>query len=160
MLTLLFLLAFTFVGITFFGYGVHWMLHQKWMGKYYTAHMAHHEKLYPPTDFLSETYRDAGAESTFWFFLISGAPLVILPVVLLFLGKLSFFVTALVVIEAVTLGLVSNYLHDSFHIKDHFLNFFSWFKTLVKLHYQHHVDMNTNFGIFFFLWDKLFKTFR
>jgi sterol desaturase/sphingolipid hydroxylase (fatty acid hydroxylase superfamily) len=63
----------------------------------------------------------------------------------------------------ILVGLLHNYLHDAFHISGHwlyrvpFVNM--WFSHLVSLHYLHHVNMNSNFGIFTFHWDKVFKTF-
>lgn len=160
MLLTLFLLTLTFFVTTLFGYGAHWALHQKWFGKFHQSHMTHHLKLYPATDFFSESYRNAGKDSTFWFFLFAGAPLVAVPIVLFFFGKLGLIATLLIVAEAVVIGLFNNWLHDAFHLKDHWLNFFGWFKKLVKLHMTHHVNMEKNYGIFFFLWDKLFKTMR
>lgn len=156
----LFLSLFTFFSTTFFGYWMHWMLHQDFFGKFHQSHMTHHLKLYPPNDFFSEEYRDAGKDSTFWFFLVAGAPLVFLPIVLFIFGYIGLFTGLFLLAETIALGLLNNYLHDSFHLKNHWLNFFSFFKKFVALHQHHHEDMGTNYGIFFFLWDKLFGTFK
>ncbi len=153
------LLALAFFSTTLFGYVAHWSLHQKFLGRFHESHMVHHLTLYPVTDFLSEKYRYAGKDSTVYFFLVAGAPLVILPIALFLFGKIGLITTVLVIAVAVSLGLLNNWLHDSFHIKDHFLNFFGWFRKLVELHFEHHMDMQKNFGIFLFMWDKLFKTY-
>jgi sterol desaturase/sphingolipid hydroxylase (fatty acid hydroxylase superfamily) len=138
---------------------MHWALHQEWMGRFNKSHMTHHMTLYPPERFASEKYMHAGKDSTIIFFLIAGAPLLLAPIALFFFGYLSFFTAIVLVAELGGLGLINNYFHDSFHIQEHFLNRFSAFRKLVDLHYVHHVDMNKNFGIFTFMWDKVFKTF-
>ena len=52
------------------------------------------------------------------------------------------------------------YLHTRFHLSDTWLLRFDWFKRYRALHFLHHKDMRTNFGIVSFLWDRLFGTFR
>jgi sterol desaturase/sphingolipid hydroxylase (fatty acid hydroxylase superfamily) len=53
-----------------------------------------------------------------------------------------------------------NNMHDSFHIRKTFWHKFPFFQKLIKSHYQHHINMGTNYGIFSFFWDKLFKTYK
>ena len=159
MFTLPLLMVLAFFVLTFFGYIMHWALHQQWMGRFNKSHMTHHMTLYPPEKFSSEKYMHAGKDSTIIFFLIAGAPLLLAPLALFFLGYLSLFSSLILMAELGGLGLLNNYLHDSFHITEHFLSRFETFRKLVDLHYVHHVDMNKNFGIFTFMWDKLFKTF-
>jgi sterol desaturase/sphingolipid hydroxylase (fatty acid hydroxylase superfamily) len=133
-----------------FGYVVHRSLHQKWTGRLNQKHMTHHLILYPPTDYLSEKYRQAGADNTVVTFTIAAIPLVLIPILLGVLGilPLPLVITALIVMGL--MGFFHDYLHDSFHIKNHFLN---------RLHYLHHIDMQKNFGIFLFHWDHVFKTY-
>lgn len=149
---------------TLFGYIVHWSLHQEWSGFFNQSHMAHHLKLYPPGDYLSEKYRDAGKDSTPKFFFFAALPTLIFPVLgLHFLGILSWTLTLLAWVIMFGVGLMKNYLHDAFHIKNHKLTQIplvkSWFNNLVRLHYNHHVDMSKNFGISTFFWDRRFKSF-
>jgi len=146
-----------------FGYVVHRSLHQTWTGKLNQKHMTHHMILYPPTDYLSDKYRDAGVDNTVYIFGAAAIPLVAIPIVMGVMGliSLSLVITALVVMGV--MGFLHSYLHDSFHIKNHWLLsvpvigyiFSKW----VKLHYLHHVDMQKNFGIFLFHWDHVFRTF-
>src|SRR5690606_14550661 len=82
MLSILFIVLFYFV-TNLVGHVVHWILHQKWAGFLNKAHMAHHELLYPPADYLSETYRMPDfKESTPKFFAIAAIPLLLSPVFL------------------------------------------------------------------------------
>jgi sterol desaturase/sphingolipid hydroxylase (fatty acid hydroxylase superfamily) len=126
--------------------------------------MTHHEKLYPPTDMLSDEYRSAGKDSTVWIFAGLSLPVLAIPVVAYLFGIIG-LVTALGVLgEMVLLGWLHDHVHDSFHVKGHWLRKVPLLNKLharfEKLHYIHHVDMSKNFGIFFSLWDKLFKTLK
>jgi sterol desaturase/sphingolipid hydroxylase (fatty acid hydroxylase superfamily) len=146
-----------------FGYVVHRALHSKWTGRLNKSHMTHHLTLYPPTDYLSEVYRDAGKDNTVKIFALSAVPLVASPIVLGIWGilPLSLVITTLIVMGI--MGFLHSYLHDSFHIKNHFLTRIPVVKVIFgywnKLHYLHHVDMQKNFGIFLFHWDHVFRTF-
>lgn len=146
-----------------FGYVVHRALHSEWTGRLNKKHMTHHLLLYPPTDYLSDKYRDAGGDNTVYIFGAAAIPLVATPIVLGVMGiiPLSLVITALVVMGL--MGFLHSYLHDAFHIRNHWILrvpvlgviFSKW----VKLHYLHHVDMQKNFGIFLFHWDHVFRTF-
>lgn len=52
------------------------------------------------------------------------------------------------------------YLHTRYHLSNTWLLRFDWFRRYRALHFQHHKDMRTNFGIVSFLWDRLFGTFQ
>jgi sterol desaturase/sphingolipid hydroxylase (fatty acid hydroxylase superfamily) len=146
-----------------FGYVVHWSLHQKWAGILYKAHRVHHFQKYPISDFISDTYRQAGINSTPKFFFIGALPLIIVPIVLWHAGimPLSIMITVLIV-EAI-MGFLHNYLHDAFHIRNHWLYrvpvINKWFSHWFKLHYLHHYNIKKNFGICNFFWDRVFGSF-
>lgn len=163
MVAILLTILITYIVTSFFGYVVHWSLHQSWAGRFNVSHMTHHLKLYPPSDFYSETYRDPGKDNTVKFFAFAAIPLLLAPVVLYFLGilPLSLMITVLVV-EGIV-GFLHDYIHDAFHITDHWMSrvpvLRDIFGVWVKLHYLHHVDMGKNYGIFVFHWDHVFRTF-
>jgi len=146
-----------------FGYVVHWSLHQRWTGTLNRKHMTHHITLYPPSDYLSDVYREAGKDNTVYIFGAFAIPLVLTPIVLGLLGilPLSLVLTALIVMGL--MGFLHSYLHDSFHIREHFLYRLPIIKGIFGywsyLHYLHHVDMQKNFGIFLFHWDHVFRTY-
>ena len=162
MVAVLITIIICFLVTTLFGHSVHWALHQTWTGSVHNAHMTHHLKLYPPSDYTSEVYREAGADSTPKFFALAAIPLILTPIILWATGvvSLSIMITALVV-EGL-MGFLHNYLHDAFHIKKHWLYGIPFlgviFGKWVATHYLHHVDMSKNFGIFTFHWDKIFGT--
>jgi sterol desaturase/sphingolipid hydroxylase (fatty acid hydroxylase superfamily) len=154
----------TFLVVTLFGHIAHWCLHQPWAGKVHQAHLTHHIRLYPPSDFMSVQYRDAGKDATPKFFILTGAPLILAPIILCGLGVIHWPVMLTILLTEAVVGYPHNYLHDAFHIQDHWMSRV-WpidrlFKLWVELHYIHHVDMTSNYGIYTFLWDKVFGTFR
>jgi len=153
----------TYVITSLFGYVIHWSLHQSWAGTFNKSHMTHHQIMYPPSDFTSEKYRNAGKDSTPKFFALAAIPLIFAPIGLWAAGLLPLYLMLTVLAVEGVMGFLHDYIHDAFHIKDHWMNrvpvlsviFAKW----VQLHYLHHVDMGKNFGIFVFHWDHVFKTF-
>lgn len=153
------IILITFIITSFFGYISHWALHQPWTGDFSRSHLTHHLKLYPHTNFLSNSYRNAKSDNSIRFFAIMAIPLYIIPILFYLFKILSIdYIIIIYVVELIT-GLLHNYLHEFFHIRNHWLTKYNWFNKLVKLHYTHHLYMNKNYGIFIFSWDRLFKTF-
>lgn len=161
------LLVFTLVIVyfitTLFGYIVHWCFHQSWAGKIRQSHLTHHN-LYSGKDYLSESYRDAGKDNTFRLFVIPSILLFALPIVLYFLHIMPLYLVIISVIEMLFIGWLHNYLHDAFHVSNHWLNKINCIKfifdALSHAHYVHHSDMSKNFGICTFVWDRLFHTYN
>jgi sterol desaturase/sphingolipid hydroxylase (fatty acid hydroxylase superfamily) len=152
-------LLLVFILMTFLGYAFHWMFHQKWSGPFWKAHMVHHLFRYPPSSFLSAKYRDAGKDNTTWLFALVFAPLIIAVIVLTVFHIISLFIGISILIEMSLIGALNNSLHDSFHLTNSFWHRFWFFDRLVKLHLNHHIRMGSNFGIFSFSWDRIFRTY-
>lgn len=152
-----------FFFVSLFGYIVHRSLHQPWTGRFNQKHMTHHLILYPASDYTSDAYRNAGKDNTIITFAFLSLPVVGTPIVLGILGilPLPLVITALIVMGL--MGFLHDYIHDAFHVKNHFLGRIPGFRNIFaywnRLHYLHHVDMQKNFGIFLFHWDHVFKTF-
>lgn len=152
-----------FFTTSLFGYVVHRALHQTWAGRFNQAHMTHHLVMYPCHDYLSDVYRSAGKDNTVKTFAICAIPLVAIPILLVIFGviPLSLTVTALLVMGI--MGFLHNYIHDAFHIRNHFLTRIPVIRAIFghwnALHYLHHIDMQKNFGIFLFHWDHIFRTY-
>jgi len=163
MTSILLTILISFFISSLFGYVVHRSLHQSWTGKLNRSHMTHHLTLYPPSDYLSEKYRDAGKDNTFFIFAIAAIPIVALPIILYFLKVISLMLAIIALIVMAIMSFLHSYLHDSFHIKNHFLTRLPIIKVVFAywnhLHYLHHVNMQKNFGIFLFHWDHIFKSF-
>lgn len=159
MIAILLTLFISYLATNLFGYVVHWSLHQEWVGRHHEAHMTHHLRLYPPEDFTSLAYRSAGKDSTVWFFAAASIPMILVPILLGYFGVISIVCMVAALIMEGTLGFLHNYIHDAMHIKPHWMRSLPFFDRLSKLHMLHHIDMNTNYGIFTFHWDRLFRTF-
>lgn len=157
-------IVITYFIVTLFGYVGHWSLHKPWMRKFNEIHLIHHLKLYPASDYLSDSYRSAGTDNTLKVFAIMSIPILIIPIILWAIGVIPLYLMLLILMEMLIIGWLHDYLHDSFHIRNHFLTRMPLLKTLfnngVKLHYEHHLDLNKNYGIFSFHWDKLFNTLK
>jgi sterol desaturase/sphingolipid hydroxylase (fatty acid hydroxylase superfamily) len=145
----------TFLIGNLLGYLVHRLLHWSEMGKLYQDHLHHHTTIYPPDDYLSDTYREPPTGNGQGLYYLS--PILALSiVVLVFLGWQYGLLT---LVEGILVLKLNAYLHDATHIRGHWLERFTWFHRLRWLHFQHHVKVATNFGIFVWFPDKLFRTY-
>lgn len=141
---------------TLLGYGLHWSIHQPWMGRFYRAHMNHHLKQYPLGSLLSERYRyPARRDNTSFFF---WPPFILISLGLWFVMPGWMWAASLAMIAV--FGIAHDYFHTHFHLKDSWLLRFGWFRHLRKIHFIHHRDMGLNFGIYHFFWDRVFGTYR
>jgi sterol desaturase/sphingolipid hydroxylase (fatty acid hydroxylase superfamily) len=164
MIAILLTILFTAFFSELFGYVVHRAMHQEWTGPLNQIHMTHHLKLYPPSDYLSDTYRNAGKDNTAKIFFLMSLPVIIGCFVLGFKGVLPFSVVLTAISVMGVMGFLHDYLHDAFHIRNHYLSRVSWFRRAFEswnyLHYIHHVHMESNYGIFLFHWDQILRTFK
>lgn len=159
LIKLLVIFAVTGTATTFLGYWVHWAFHQPWTQWFHRAHMNHHQIQYPSTDFFSDKYRHPGRDSAVILFGIAFTPILLGVGILMLLGLLSLTSGLAVFVSLALWGFAHDYFHDQFHLKNSWWKQFSIFTNWRRLHYIHHLDMSLNFGIVFFGWDKLFKTF-
>jgi sterol desaturase/sphingolipid hydroxylase (fatty acid hydroxylase superfamily) len=163
MLAVLLTILISYIATTLFGFVVHWSLHQPWAGQFNNSHMTHHLKLYPPEDYASEKYRRAGKDDTTITFAFASIPMIAFPIVLGLLGVLGWTLVITAVTTQLLLGFLHWYIHDTFHIKNHWMGRVPVLKDIFqvwnRLHYLHHVDMRKNYGIFVFHWDRIFGTF-
>lgn len=154
----------SFIITTFLGYLIHWVFHQKWSGHFHKVHMNHHLNLYPPGDLFSDEYREPGKDNTAKLFIIAAIPLILLLLLICFIGIISVTTLVTTILTIIVTGYLNDYLHDSFHINNHLLTKIPGlsfiFNKLVLLHCKHHEDMNYNYGIFWFFWDRIFKTYK
>jgi sterol desaturase/sphingolipid hydroxylase (fatty acid hydroxylase superfamily) len=150
----------TYLITCLFGYVIHRSLHQPWAGRFNKSHLRHHNFLYPPEDYLSDTYRDPGSDSTVFIFIVPSLFMLAIPIVLGAVGVVAWWLAGTMVAEMLVIGWLHNYLHDAMHIRGHLLNRLSLFRRWNALHKQHHRNQQTNFGIFGFGYDKVFGTYK
>ena len=162
MILWVFVTAFaTYTATTLLGYVIHWALHQRWSGPLRKSHMAHHLVHYPPRDLVSDSYRSAGKDSAVYTFLLAFSPLLLLPIVLWLVGWVSLPVAVAAFFSMALVGLMNDIIHDSFHVRDHWLSrVYPGYESLRIGHFVHHRNMKRNFGIYSFAWDRVFRTFR
>lgn len=164
MLSILLTILVTYVVVSLFGFIVHWSLHQPWAGYFGKAHMTHHLKLYPPQDFTSKKYRNAGKDDTLFAFALASIPMIAFPVLLAIFGVISWPIAVTAVVVELLLGFLHDWMHATFHIENHWLSRLPVVRVIfpvwIKLHYVHHVDMSKNYGIFAFHWDRVFGTYK
>ena len=142
--------------VEFVGYFWHrWVEHHEVLGKTVSfRHYKHHEVQYPVNK-LRTTGPYESADSWTWY--VVGITAGILSVILMpILYAIPFVLGAWIYAHCI----VAN-MHSAFHLSGgcHFLWKYKWFQILVKLHDIHHYD-NCNYGICFFMMDKIFGTYR
>lgn len=145
-----------FFVVQYLGYWTHRLLHRPELACPARAHAQHHEIHYTPDDYLSDIYREPPLKDRpIWYYL---------PGALVFTGLslwlLPLYLAIPLIAELAFLGWLNDYLHGAFHLRNHWLERFKWFWRLRKLHWQHHREENTDYGIFSWFPDKLHKTFK
>ena len=63
-------------------------------------------------------------------------------------------------LTCLTVFLWNYYCHACYHIDNHWLNNFEWFKRDKELHFRHHNNPNKNYGIATHFSDILFNTYQ
>lgn len=160
MIFTLLIIAITFVFSTFLGYWAHLAFHQSWSGIFYRAHTNHHTIQYPPNDFISEKYRSAGKYNSAYYFTFIFLPIIGLLVSSVFFLGISTFTCLIILATMLSVGLLHDNIHDSFHLQNSIWHHLPFHKKWQQLHLVHHIDQSKNFGVYNFLFDKLFKTFQ
>lgn len=141
-------------------YLIHRTLHSNIYPAWTQKHMIHHLEYYPPAARMrTEEYQTDSNEDRVK---IGGIGLEwVSPAMILFV--IFYFTTESLYIPifmAVYAYIVFDYLHTSFHVKNHWLERFKYFRYIRKCHDKHHNDMTKNFGITGLLFDKIFKTYK
>lgn len=155
MLGILLTIAVTFLVSETIGYLVHRLAHWPKSGKLYQDHLHHHFQAYPPGQYMTEKY--LGDLKT------SFLPYFIPPFILLNVGAAALLPWPLFLVFLITsstVSLVNNYLHDSFHVKGHWLKKFGWHRGLSDVHWVHHHNVKRNLGIYWYGVDRMLGTFK
>lgn len=153
MLNLLLTIVGSFLYAELLGHVVHRLAHVSYSGGLNRSHMNHHQ-MYRVEDFLDSSYRSAGADSFGRKFVVPAAVSVVAAFSLL---PLHLFLVAAAVFALV--GVANEAVHRSIHVRGAWLERFMWFRKLRNIHVVHHRNMRANFGIVFFLYDRIFETF-
>lgn len=145
---------------SFLGDLVHRLIHKKWIPFLHESHMYHHEILYPATNLTSDKYKAAPwyKRGTFLF-----TPFALLASLLF--GYAAFVLVGFascitLLVGLIGYGFVNDWVHDTFHLKEHKWQKYRYYRTLRTSHFKHHVDMTKNYGIISLYWDKKFNSKR
>jgi hypothetical protein len=139
--------------------------------KAYEVHKTHHWKVYPPAEFFGKVGEKVPNQTWMQYFnpkdwvtqheaLLYILMFGMVSISYLFFGvKLSTTIGA--IIGYVLMGIVGNYLHHAFHVKDIFLEKYKWFHELRALHYVHHKgSAKQNYGILNMGLDRIIGSFK
>jgi sterol desaturase/sphingolipid hydroxylase (fatty acid hydroxylase superfamily) len=159
----------------FAGYWLHRLLHSEKFPMLSRSHMAHHLILYGPTQPMrADNYKDAthgrfslGNVGLEW--LAPSAVLLIVCWAFLFVLRIPLIYQVIVLgILVVWPFFTFSFLHDAMHLRDARMARLPlvkvWFRHARRLHDIHHHSlnnagrMNTNFGIGFYFFDRIFDT--
>jgi len=157
------------------GYWLHRLLHSDKLPILSRSHMVHHLLLYGPMQPMrAERYKDA-TNGRFSLGNVGLEWLAPSAVVLAFCWGVMFLFHVRPIYQVIVLGnlvvwpfFTFSFLHDAMHLSDFWMARMPlikrWFRRARRLHDIHHhsVDgaghMDTNFGIGFFLFDRIFRT--
>jgi sterol desaturase/sphingolipid hydroxylase (fatty acid hydroxylase superfamily) len=155
------IILYTFINniyVEFIGYSWHRFInHYGLFGdKIRVSHYCHHEEIYPYDDMISDEYKTSHDT---WPWIIPYVILGCLPLYIAYKNKkISYDIFIILFIQLTLHVYIISYIHDSYHIKDHWLNNYSWYTENKKYHYIHHLD-NKNYGITTYIFDHIFGTF-
>ena len=138
-------------------YGWHWQAHRHlpWVPfntKCKQMHMEHHFHVYPPDAFFGKEDPSKLLITHESFFTQHEALLYVLLIAMLsicfILGEKPSAIFFAFILDAV-IGYVGNALHQSFHVKGHWLEQFEWYHELRAVHYVHHLGSTKfNYAVF------------
>jgi sterol desaturase/sphingolipid hydroxylase (fatty acid hydroxylase superfamily) len=157
------------------GYWLHRLLHSDKLPFLSRGHMVHHLLLYGPMQPMrAEHYQDA-TRGRFSLGNVGLEWLAPSAVVLAFCWGIMFRFHVRLIYQAIVLGNLAvwpfftfSFLHDAMHLRDFWMIRLPlinrWFRRARRLHDIHHHSVNgagrmdTNFGIGFFFFDRIFRT--
>ena len=131
------------------------------IGGYFWHRFAHNENslIVKTTHDIHHTIIDDQADGDFFYVcILLGLYLLVL---IYFYYKAYITLTLLVILyTAVFFPFVwSYYIHAAYHIEDHWLNKYEWFRNDKRIHMQHHLNPEVNYGIATHFTDELLGTF-
>ena len=134
---------------------LHYVLgHRTLGGLFHQRHVYEHHGIYSGSALLSETYSDKEKDASVYY-IIPAALLVSLAYLTL---PLDLFIVH--VLSLATSFAAHVYLHHQYHLRSPFLKRFGWFQQKRRLHLLHHRDMQKNYAVIEFGWDRVFGTFQ
>lgn len=144
----------TFILSEAIGYGIHWAAHKSWSGPLFRAHLVHHA-MYAPKVFEHVVYESKFRSS----FAVWMAPVFVALLVIAF-SVLPWPLAVVCFVTLVCNAAITDIIHQSFHVKNHWLRMLPVVRRGKVLHQLHHRHTQSNLGITCYVWDRVFGTFR
>ena len=121
------------------------------------THYYHHEEVYPHTNLESDEYKTAYDH---WPYFIPMTVVTSLIYYFIYKKYKLFDLTMFIIFMIFSLIYISItfYFHNSYHVKNHWLNKYEFYRKIKYQHFIHHFD-NCNYGIIFNIVDKIFGTY-
>jgi sterol desaturase/sphingolipid hydroxylase (fatty acid hydroxylase superfamily) len=159
----------------FFGYWLHRLLHSDKIPFLSRGHLIHHFLIYGPGQPMRRNHYHDATTNRFSAGNIGLEWLIPSAAILAMLWAIMFFLRVPALLQCIALAtlivwpiITFSYLHDRMHLSDFWMAknpiFRRWFLAARRLHDIHHHALNddgrmvSNFGIGFFLFDRLFRT--
>jgi len=122
----------------------------RWIGR---SHRESHHRVYSASNFEAPDY-SRHEDSIEYTYIPAGIAVILLAHALLPV------IPGLVAFATVPASIwMHNYLHKQYHLTNSWLLRFAWFRRKRELHWIHHRDYRTNFGVLHHLWDRLLHTY-
>jgi sterol desaturase/sphingolipid hydroxylase (fatty acid hydroxylase superfamily) len=174
-LGILLTLAISCLAAEFFGYWLHRLLHSDKVPLLSRGHLIHHFLIYGPGQPMRRNHYQDATDNRFAVGNIGLEWLVPSAILLAALWALMMLLRIPALYQSIALAtlilwpaFMFSYLHDRMHLSEFWMAqnpvLHSWFRGARRLHDIHHhaVDdngrMDTNFGIGFFVFDRVFRT--
>ena len=78
---------------------------------------------------------------------------------LIYKKYLTLYLASILYLPVLFVSIWNWYIHMAYHVENHWLNSYEWFRNDKRIHLQHHFNPETNFGIASHLYDVIFETF-
>jgi len=152
-----------FINYNFIEYVLHRLSHnKKWGGYIYKYHIEHHKVTYPIHKLLDKAPYKTNSE----YFYFNRGTVAFMPITIILLYGIYYTLpltwSIIILPESTALLLLSDYLHQQYHIDGSWLEKYNWFLSKRKYHLLHHNKMTKNFSLggLTYSIDKVLNTFE
>lgn len=121
------------------------------------GHYEHHEIHYATMADTEKYIPDGWFDGDTWPWFIPVGTVLIIYIVLYKLAIISLSTCYTGLIVSISDAYLNSYINQAYHIKNHWLNYFGWFRRHKFYHKLHHF-YNCNYGIATFIMDRIFGT--
>jgi len=136
------------------------------LGAYFWHRYGTHEDYIPNLLGVQETHKkhhtiiEDLAHGDFFYVAIFLLFFALFLIYLYYIKVISFLLILSIYIPIFIASLYSYFIHSAYHIDDHWLLKYEWFRNDKRIHFHHHKDQTTNYGIATHFCDVIFDTFN